>query len=422
MLEGGPLGDGEGLAAPPRIDAGPPESRREPLRVGDPRGAGRVREGLAALREPGLHELPEAGRVTHLLRRRAEQRAQHRALHLRRGQERAGAHDPLDRDVRLTLKQDGEDSPLVRPGRGREALRHLALHEEHGARDARGLVEEREEDGRGEVVREVADHGQLVAMSRARARARARSCAAGRGRGPSTPRRRFRVGATLRVDGRGVGRHRGRGRGRVLCEDPPVIEPRRVRLEERDPFPELTSQHRRHVSVALDRDDPRAAGGEPRREVSEPGAELDDELAGAWRGEPRDLGQDRLVAEEVLAPALLRAEPVLLEQRPRARVAGLRRRRGHSRHPGSALRSRPARSPRRSAWVPATAIIAALSVQSWTAGTNTCIPSYSPARAATAARSRLFAATPPESTMRSNWSRRAARNAFSTSARTIASW
>ena len=144
------------------------------------------------------------------------------------------------------------------------------------------------------------------------------------------------------------------------------------------------------------------------------------ESPGARRGEPRDVGEDRLVAEEVLSPALLRAEPVLLEERARRRVAaaassGTR----HRRHAGSAF-ERPAPRARRagSAWVPATAIIAALSVQSRGAAAGTPrIPSYSARAPPTAARSRLFAATPPESTSRSNWSRRAARKAFSTSAR-----
>ena len=125
------------------------------------------------------------------------------------------------------------------------------------------LLERLEEDGRGEVVREVPHQGQ-----------------------------RPRPGERGEVQPGGVGGDHG--------------EPLRVQLRE----------HAQHVPVALHRHHAGAGVEQGPGEVPQPCAELDHRRA---RTEPRgldDVREDARVVEEVLPPGVLRPESVLLQHPP----------------------------------------------------------------------------------------------------------
>src|SRR5262249_28296311 len=153
------------------------------------------------------------------------------------------------------------------------------------------------------------------------------------------------------------------------------------------PIGELAAQHRHHIAVALDGDHSSRLLRQPRRQRPQTSADLDDDIVffDATGLDDRLIGL--LVDEKVLPPALLGVQAVLPQQLLR-------------RHNGSvavAFSDRSARSPRARRWVPAQAIIAALSVQRGGGGTNSSKPSCCD-RASISARSPLLQATPPAST------------------------
>jgi len=292
-------------------------------------------------------------------RRSQEIEHQRRALHLRRRRERMPRHRHRDRGIRQVLDEHREEAVVASARGRRDPLRHLPLQKQHCPAHRCALVEQVEEDGRAEVVREVsADHHAPARAGRDRAQ----------------------------------------------------VEALRIRLYHLH-LGKLRPQHRHQLAVALHRDHLRARRRQRAGEVPEAGAELDDKVAGTHARQPRQRRKQLLVAEEVLPPRLLRPEPVAAQQ-----VGGL-----HSRHPGSADIAASARSPRRSLCAPAMAIIAALSVQSRGSGRCSAIPSAAH-RSRASARSREFAATPPQRTIASSLADRAARTARWVSESQTASW
>ena len=131
-----------------------------------------------------------------------------------------------------------------------------------------------------------------------------------------------------------------------------------------------------HVALALDRDHVRRRA-RPSRAVSvpRPAPISTTQSPVAERAGVDDRAIGPLVDEEVLPPALLRAQPVLLEQRARVGHAhAQRQRRGGVERQVGALAARAGASSRRAA------IIAALSVQRAGGGTNSSTPSSLAAR------------------------------------------
>jgi len=221
-------------------------------------------------------------------RPRLLQELQHerRALDFRRRRERVPGHRDRQLHVGDVLDQHREQ-PIVASSRlRRDPLGDLALQQEHRAADRCALVEQMKEDRRAQMVRQVpADDDPLVRAHR----------------------------------------------------DLPQIEALCVGFRHFHAW-KLGAQDGNQLPVALHRDDVRAGGCQRAGEMAEPGAQLDD---GVTSFQPRQRGKRReqlLVPEEVLAPVLLRPQPVASEELGRF----------HSRHPGSADISGSARSPRRS--------------------------------------------------------------------------
>src|SRR5262249_55176227 len=161
------------------------------------------------------------------------------------------------------------------------------------------------------------------------------------------------------------------------------------------------AQPRRQTAVDLDQvETPR-----PRRELVGEGAQsgTDLEHRGAWPqvGRVDDATGHGRVAQEVLAPALLRPEPGGRERGarlpPRTDPPDQATPNGGA---ASAATVRSSCSPAARRVQPASATMAALSVHRAGRGTTTSTPRSSPS-AATRSRKRRFAETPPETTRRS---------------------
>ena len=109
----------------------------------------------------------------------------------------------------------------------------------------------------------------------------------------------------------------------VVAEEVRPVDGHRVGLDDRDPV-ELAHHvgERPHQAVVdLDRGDVGAGLGERQRERPEPGADLDDVVARADRGEVGDAPHGVRVGDEVLAEITARRQARLVN---RSRTAGRR--------------------------------------------------------------------------------------------------
>src|SRR5207248_9738230 len=278
---------------------------------------------------------------------------------LGRRRERMSPDFEADARVGDVLNEHRQNAIVAAAGRRGDALGDLALHEQHGAPEDRALIEEMKQDRRRQVIRKVAAHHDPLTVCGGR-----------------------------------------------------EIERLGIRFGDLDPW-QLRPQDRNQLAIALHRYDPRAGGGKGACEVAESGTELDHRLARAQFRERGERVEERWIAEEVLPPVFLGAQSMAPQQ--------LGRPFGHRCHPGSGARVGGARSPWARRWAPAIAIIAPLSVHSRGGGTYSPIPS-SAARSAASARSREFAATPPQTTSVASRAARAARTARRVSASQTASW
>src|SRR5581483_3378281 len=146
-------------------------------------------------------------------------------------------------------------------------------------------------------------------------------------------------------------------------------------------------------------------------ERAQPGTDLEHDRLGSHAGALDDATSHRGVAQEVLPPALarpqagggerrLRRPPPAAHARSADRSAPGSPQRSPNGSSGSAPKARPSSAPAASRRAPASAIIAALSVQNSNRGKSTSTPASAPS-AAIRSRSRVFADTPPETTTRS---------------------
>ena len=87
-------------------------------------------------------------------------------MHLRRRRKglRWQREEPLRRPVEL--HGDREQAVVARAGLGNHAVGHLALHHQHGAVERGVACGQLEQDGRGDAVRQVANHQQALAVRR----------------------------------------------------------------------------------------------------------------------------------------------------------------------------------------------------------------------------------------------------------------
>ena len=133
------------------------------------------------------------------------------------------------------------------------------------------------------------------------------------------------------------------------------------------PIRELAAQHGRELGVAIDGDDPFRRIGETSSQRSQSRSDLDHHVRGLNLGRGHDAFLHAWVDKKILAQGFLGRKPVTGQElaRRRQRRSRLFRDSAHDKgSPGSTLRSSPPRSPRARAQVPASAIMAALSVQS----------------------------------------------------------
>src|SRR6185369_12026245 len=178
----------------------------------------------------------------------------------------------------------------------------------------------------------------------------------------------------------------------------------------------------RERGIDLDEVEPSGARGELAGQRAEAGADLQRDRARPELRRLDDPARDRGVAEEVLPPALPGAEAGggerLARLPPCAHHPSQRVPNGRS---ASAFTSRPSSAPRARRGAPASAIIAALSVQNTGRGKRTSTP-IAEAASLMRVRSRRFAATPPDTTRRSTPVVTSASTVVPTSMSTSASW
>jgi hypothetical protein len=117
-----------------------------------------VLERLAFLQEAAADELPQIGRDE---RARPRRDADDGGIHFRRRGERARRHREEIFDVPGELGDDAEITVIARAGFGREAFGHFLLHEEDGALEPRADGEHMFDDGRGDVVGQIATDGAV---------------------------------------------------------------------------------------------------------------------------------------------------------------------------------------------------------------------------------------------------------------------
>ena len=240
--------------------------------------------------------------------------------HRGRRQERPRAHVEQDFGLRRLLGHHGQTAIHAAAGRGQHALCEFLLHHEDGAiHDAasRGGLEDGEENRRSHDVGQIAHHHE----------------------GPT-----------------------GRPRARDKVEIQGVaLDDFQVAL-----LGELGAQDGGEPLVAIDGDDLLRRLHEARCQCPEPGADLDHHIVGVKRGRGHNALLRVRIDEKILPQGFPGRKTMPGKQLARAghgRARGGRA--GHDRgNPGSTLRSSPPRSPRLMAQVPASAIMAALSVHS----------------------------------------------------------
>src|SRR5579875_1951902 len=354
----------ERLRARCRRHARAGERRLEPARV-EPAGGRqrrqRVAQHLAPLAEGCAHD----GAVGSLVLDRdarlgAPANLDDGRLDPRGRQERPAWHGKGELDVGEALDERRRHAPAAAARGGGQAGSHLALEHHDGAGEAVARLEQPKDDGGGDVVREIGDHRD----------------------------------ARIRDDGRerrgeDVGGAHGHVRGGRVAGGEARGEP----------------------PIDLDQVEPPRARRELVGERAQPGTDLEHDRFGPHAGALDDATGHRSVAQEVLPPAIagpqagggerrLRRPPLTAHARPTDPSAPGSTQRSPNGSSGSAPSARPSSAPAASRRAPASAIIAALSVQNSNRGKSTSTPASAPS-AAIRSRSRVFAETPPETTTRS---------------------
>src|SRR5581483_9511941 len=322
------------------------------------RTSAEIREGVAEhlppLPEGGAHDRPEVRLVgAHVdARLRAPTDVDDRRVDVRRWQEAPTRHAERDSHLAERLEDDGRHAVGVGAWSGGESKSHLPLEHDDRVREVCAHVEEAKEDGSRDVVREVADDR--------------------RRRGDELRERQLAHVADDDCDARVVG--------------VPLLEARR------------------EPAVDLHEDEPAGPRGELVREGAEAGTDLEHPRRVLRACELDDPMRHPAIAEEVLAPATVRAQAGGRERvprlAPRAHQAAQGTPKGSA---ASALTARPSSAPNEGR------------------GKTTSTPSAD-AASVIRSRRRRFADTPPDTTRRGTPVTSSASIVVSISMSTSASW
>jgi hypothetical protein len=216
-------------------------------------GAQVVGEGLALLGKGLTEEGLETCRIVDAEggEARGESPADHRGVNLGRRGEGAGRECEELLDGTVELDGDGEQAVVARAGLGSDTVGDFALHHEDGAIERCMILSELEQDGGGDVVRQISDDGEGMA-------------------------------GVLRCGGEVEGED-------ILVDDGDTAGG------------EFRAQMRGQVVVELDCEDVRGMGGEEMSDGASAGADFDGGLARAVAESGDDALDGVLVVEEVLA-------------------------------------------------------------------------------------------------------------------------
>ena len=164
----------------------------------------------------------------------------------------------LEENLRVhgVLHGEREGAVVLRSGGRRDPVGHLLLEHEHEPGEARALLDEPHEDRHGDIVGEVRHGGR----SGREAVKRKRQC--------------------------------------VAADEMNIRQPPQIGLERRD-----------EPAVEFDGEDSAGGAGDVPRQISPPGTDLEDRVAGREPGRIDDLPEDVRVREKVLAERLLRRHP-----------------------------------------------------------------------------------------------------------------